>query len=278
MVNPTAPDATLTLVPIGVVHSGHATKVEAARQPAAAGDSPGVIELYPGRNFEHALEDIAAWERLWVIFWFHHNSHWRPKVLPPRSADGRKGVFATRAPHRPNPLGLSVLRLERVAGLKLYVRDVDMLDGTPVLDIKPYVPYADAFPESRHGWLQVPHDPIASYSVGFEPLAERQLTWIAAHSPLPLRERITDTLSLGPEPHPYRRIRRDQQGRLQLAVQDWRVRFSVSGRVVLVLEIASGYRASQLAATAPEADPAIGLHREFLLSHPADPARETAHR
>jgi hypothetical protein len=199
-------------------------------------------------------------------------------VLPPRSADGRKGVFATRAPHRPNPLGLSVLRLERVAGLKLYVRDVDMLDGTPVLDIKPYVPYADAFPESRHGWLQAPRDPIASYSVSFEPLAERQLAWIAARSPLPLRERITDTLSLGPEPHPYRRIRRDQHGRLQLAVQDWRVRFSVSGRVVLVLEIASGYRASQLAATAPEADPAIGLHREFLLSHPADPARETAHR
>ena len=185
-------------------------------------------------------------------------------------------VCSRRAPYRPNPLGLSVLRLERVAGLKLYVHDVDMLDGTPVLDIKPYVPYADAFPESRHGWLRAPHDPIASYRVNFEPLAERQLAWIAARSPLPLRERITDILSLGPEPHPYRRIRRHKDGRLQLAVQDWRVYFSVTGRVVQVLEIATGYRASQLAAAG--ADAAIGLHCEFLLSHPADPARETARR
>jgi tRNA-Thr(GGU) m(6)t(6)A37 methyltransferase TsaA len=261
-VDSASPD-TLTLTPIGVLHSAHVTKAEAARQPAAAADSAGIIELYPGRNFEHALEDIAGWERLWIIFWFHLNSGWRPKVMPPRSTDGRKGVFATRAPHRPNPLGLSVVRLERVEGLQLFVRDIDMLDGTPVLDIKPYVPYADAFPDSRHGWLDAPRDPIAGHTVSFTLQAEQQLEWIAARSPLPLRERIVSTLSLGPEPHPYRRICRVGEELMQLAVQDWRVRFRVAGKEIQVLEIRSGYRPSQLNAATSGADSAIALHQEY---------------
>jgi tRNA (adenine37-N6)-methyltransferase len=264
-VSPATPATTLTLTPIGVLHSAHATKVAAARQPAAAADSAGVVELYPGRNFEHALEDIATWERLWVIFWFHRNSGWRPKVMPPRSADGRKGVFATRAPHRPNPLGLSVVRLERVAGLQLFVRDIDMLDGTPVLDIKPYVPYADAFPDSRRGWLEAPRDPIAGHTVCFTPRADRQLEWIAARGQLPLRERITSILSLGPAPHPYRRIRRVRDDLMQLAVQDWRVRFSVTDNEIRVLEILSGYRPSQLSPSTVSTDNAIALHRQFVL-------------
>ena len=76
----------LTLEPIGVVHSPLKSKAEAARQPAAATDATARIELYPDRNFEHALEDLEGWERIWVLFWFHLNTTWRPKVLPPRSA------------------------------------------------------------------------------------------------------------------------------------------------------------------------------------------------
>ena len=254
----------LTLEPIGILRSAHATRIEAPRQPAAADDQPGIIELYPGRNFEHALEDIAGWERLWAIFWFHRNAGWRPKVLPPRSASGRKGVFATRSPHRPNPLGLSVVRLDRVEGLRLFVRDVDMLDGTPVLDIKPYVAYSDAFPAARSGWLEAARDPVAGYAVEFAPQATAQLEWIAARSAMPLRERITSILSLGPQPHPYRRIRREAGGSLQLAVQDWRVRFTVQDRQVRVSEIRSGYRKSQLDPGAPDPTGAIGLHRDFV--------------
>ena len=122
------------------------SKVEAPRQPAAARAHAGVIELFADRNLEHAIHDIAGWERLWVIFWFDRNAGWRPKVLPPRSTTGRKGVLSTRSPHRPNALGLSALRLERVEGLKLHVLDVDLLDGTPIFDIKPYVAYTDAYP------------------------------------------------------------------------------------------------------------------------------------
>jgi len=213
-------------------------------------------------NLEHAVEDLAGWERIWVIFWFDRNRGWRPKVLPPRSSSGRKGVLATRAPHRPNPLGLSVLRLDRVEGLRLFVRDVDLLDGTPILDIKPYVSYSDAFPESGSGWLQVT-DPRPAWNVRFSARAELQLQWLATRTPLPLRERIAATLALGPQPHPYRRIRRIADGRRQLSVQDWRVDFVVVEEIIEVVGLRTGYRSSQLdKAGADPADP-LQLHREF---------------
>jgi tRNA-Thr(GGU) m(6)t(6)A37 methyltransferase TsaA len=261
------PQATLTLKPIGHLRAGWTTKVEAPRQPAAAIDAPGIIELLPGMNLEHAVEDLAGWERIWAIFWFDRNQGWRPKVLPPRATTGRKGVLATRAPHRPNPLGLSVLRLDRVEGLRLYVRDVDLLDGTPILDLKPYVPYTDAFPESGSGWLAT-QDPRPAWEVRFSAMAETQLQWLAGRSPLPLRERITAVLSLGPQPHPYRRIRRSKDGQLQLAVQDWRVDFRVEGQRIEVLALRSGYRASQLDKSGTDSTDPLQLHREFQDCHP----------
>ncbi len=254
----------LTLQPIGVVRCSHAEKIDAPRQPAAASTHEGTIELTRGRNFEHALEDLAQWERIWIIFWFHRNEGWRPKVLPPRSADGRKGVFATRAPHRPNPLGLSVLRLTRVEGLTLHVRDLDVLDGTPVLDIKPYVAYTDAFPAAQEGWLASTRDPLPAFAVIFTALAQEQLAWIETHGAQALRARIHETLTLGPQPHPYRRIRPLQGGLMQLAVRDWRVRFRVLERSVEVLEVMSGYRRAQLLAGAAAADPALALHARFV--------------
>jgi tRNA (adenine37-N6)-methyltransferase len=264
----------LTLDPIGFLRSPLATKVQAARQPRAAAGTQARIELLPGRNFEHALEDLADWELIWVIFWFHLNLGWRPKVLPPRSTTGRKGVFATRSPHRPNPIGMSVVRLEGVDGLTLRIRDADMLDGTPVLDLKPYVAYTDAHPAAGPGWLEdaghlatpaQPSDPVRAYVVQFEALAADQAKWIEAHTGLAIRERIQSTLALGPTPHPYRRIRHVDDW-MQLAVKEWRVRFTVVGRDVRVIEIYSGFRASQLAAGG--ADEPQRLHREFLTIWP----------
>jgi tRNA (adenine37-N6)-methyltransferase len=261
------PTSDLTLEPIGFVRSARETKVEAARQPRAAAGEAARIELLPGHHYEHALEDLERWELIWVIFWFHLNSGWRPKVLPPRSTTGRKGVFATRSPHRPNPLGMSVVRLERVEGLILHIRDSDMLDGTPVLDLKPYVAYTDAHPGAGAGWLEdaarvgaQPADPVSTYVVRFEALAAEQVVWVESRTGLALRERIESTLALGPAPHPYRRIRRIGEA-MQLSVKEWRVRFAVEGRDVRVIAIYSGFRASQLAAG--EGDESLRPHREF---------------
>ncbi len=264
----------LSLSPIGHVRAAQQAKVEAARQPVAATGRCGRIELLAGHDFEHALEDLAGWEYIWVIFQFHLNAGWRPKVLPPRSTTGRKGVFATRSPHRPNALGLSAVRLERIEGLTLHVGEHDMLDGTPVLDIKPYVAYTDAHPQARSGWLEdvaraatpadgsAATDPVARFEVALDPLAAQQATWIESRTGLAIAERIRATLALGPEPHPYRRIKREGNA-LRLAVKEWRVWFTVADRSVRVLEIRSGYRTAQLAA----AQPAVAhgaAHREYV--------------
>src|SRR6266851_5725324 len=131
-------DSEMVVRPIGFLRSPFGERVNAPRQPYAAKGVRGTIELLADRNFEHALSDLEAWDHIWVIFWFHLNESWRPKVLPPRS-NKRRGVFSTRSAHRPNPIGLSVVELESIEGLTLHVRNLDILDGTPVLDIKPYV-------------------------------------------------------------------------------------------------------------------------------------------
>jgi len=263
----------LTIEPIGYVRTEMKLKDEAPRQPRASGGAPGRIELLSGQNYEHALLDLAGWDHIWVLFWFHHNAGWRPKVLPPRSTSGRKGVFATRSPHRPNPIGLSAVRLERIDGLTLHVQDIDMLDGTPVLDLKPYVAYTDAIPDARNGWLDGAADPIAAFDVQWDDAAAEQAAWVEARTSLALRARVTSTLALGPEPQPYRRIRRDGAG-FVLAVKDWRARFSVDGRRVHVLEIRTGYRDSQLSG-AQRCDADLSAHREFRDRHTPRTVAET---
>jgi tRNA-Thr(GGU) m(6)t(6)A37 methyltransferase TsaA len=245
--------------PIGVVHSSFRERKAAPRQTASAQAARGRIELYPRRGFEHALSDLEAWPYLWVIFWFHLNEGWRPKVLPPRSAT-KRGVFATRAPYRPNPLGLSVVKLERVEGLVLHVSALDMLDQTPVLDIKPYVPYADALPDARGGWLETGLDPQPGFEVLFEPDAARALAYLEKEWGIELAASISDTLKLGPQQHAYRRIRKQGDG-FVLAVKEWRARFRVEGRSILVEAIASGYRPRELATNDA---PALDAHRALV--------------
>lgn len=249
----TVAERTLTLRPIGVVRSPFRELVDAPRQSAAARGVAARIELVPGRHLEDAVADLARWDRIWVIFWFDRAGGYRPKVRPPRS-DRKRGVLATRSPHRPNPIGLSVVRLDRVEGLVLHIRDVDMVDGTPVLDIKPYLPYADAVDGSA-GWLA--DDPDPGFTVGWSALATEQLAFLAEHG-VDLRDTIEERLRLGPQPHAYRRIR-PRGDHLELALKAWRIDFRVEGRTIEVLALRSGYRPRQL-----EADPALAVHRALV--------------
>ena len=143
--------------PIGYVRSPYAQRIDAPHQATVVeGTSTGspaeaVIELEPDLP-EEALRGLEGFERIWVIFVFHRSQGWAPLVRPPRGRL-KRGVLATRSPHRPNAIGLSAVELVAVEGRTLRLRGVDFLDGTPVLDVKPYVPYADAFPGSRAGWI-----------------------------------------------------------------------------------------------------------------------------
>jgi tRNA-Thr(GGU) m(6)t(6)A37 methyltransferase TsaA len=259
----------LQLTPIGVARSPFKDKRSAPRQPAAARGAQGTIELFEHDGYKHALSDLDTWSHIWVVFWFDRNRGWTPKVLPPRSAK-KRGVFATRSPHRPNPLGLSALALERIEGRILHVRDIDLLDGTPVLDIKPYVPYTDALPAAGSGWLAETmtlrsEDPGPRYSVSFDERAREQLTWLAERSELDLRVLAERILSDGPTPHPYRRIKRVGDA-FRLSLEDFRLRFVVQAHSVRVLEIATGYRKSVLddAQALPKARTPLAVHRAFV--------------
>jgi tRNA-Thr(GGU) m(6)t(6)A37 methyltransferase TsaA len=249
----------LTLQPIGVIRTPYTDRYRAPRQPGVAAEGrEGVIELVPGLNLEQAVADLAGFDRIWVIVWFHRNVHWRPRVLPPRGGRVKRSVLATRSPHRPNPLGLSVLRLLEVRGRTLRVADVDLLDGTPVLDIKPYIPYADAFPGSRAGWLdEVERDESEGaadrYALRWSELAAAQVAWLREAHGVTVGDVAAPALARDPAPHPYRRILHGPDGDLMIAEKSWRIDFRVEGDAVLITRVSSGYRPEVLAAGDPSA-------------------------
>ncbi len=140
--------------PIWVVEAEVRGRYEAPHQGVFGGDTVSVIKLERNRNFEQALKDLEGFERIWVIYLFHLNDSWKPMVTPPRNKGKKVGVFASRSPHRPNGIGLSCVTLNRIEGLNIYISNSDILDGSPVLDIKPYLPWSDSFPDSKTGWAK----------------------------------------------------------------------------------------------------------------------------
>ena len=139
-----------TLKTIGVIRSPFRDAPGTPIQPAYGEDATGTVEVFP--EFAAGLQDLAGFERIWLLYWFDRSGPARLRVVPFRDT-AERGVFATRAPCRPNPMGLSCVRLVSLARNILTVADLDILDGTPLLDIKPYVPVFDAHPDSRAGWL-----------------------------------------------------------------------------------------------------------------------------
>lgn len=146
----TAPFRTPPLGSIAVVRCAARVHHEAPRQSGLGRGGSGRIVVHHG--FQNGLDDLDGFSHLWVVFWCHHARGAPLKVRPPRDQH-KRGVFATRAPQRPNPIGLSVVRQVRREKRVLYIEDHDLLDGTPVLDLKPYLPYCDALPDARIGYV-----------------------------------------------------------------------------------------------------------------------------
>lgn len=154
--------------PIGILRSPYARRIDAPHQGTVVeGTESGKLAIatleLEGWLEQSVLQDLAGFERLWLIFVFHRSDGWVSIVKPPRGGP-KRGVLATRSPHRPNAIGLSAVELVKVEGRTLHLRGVDLLDGTPVLDIKPYVPYADAFPKARAGWIDELDDKLGRHS------------------------------------------------------------------------------------------------------------------
>jgi tRNA-Thr(GGU) m(6)t(6)A37 methyltransferase TsaA len=135
--------------PIGIIHSSLKEVKGSPIQPVFAQNSEGIVEVY--EPYRQALKDLDGFERIWLIYWFHQAVKFRP-IVKPFLDTVERGLFATRAPCRPNPIGMSPVRLLRVDDGMLYIAEVDILDGTPLLDIKPYISKFDKFDVTRNGW------------------------------------------------------------------------------------------------------------------------------
>jgi len=262
----------MQISPIGTFFGDAVYKYDAPRQGRLFAGHPGRIELKPGMNFETALRDLEGFERIWVIFQFHENEGWRPTTRPPVPPKGRDrvGTFASRSPYRPNPIGLSCVRLLKVESLTLFVDEADLLNGTPVLDIKPYIPMADAFPDAKAGWVEEQEGDL--WTVQVSDAFEAQNRWIAGRSAFDLFSFAQVQLSRGNFSKDVfdssrRRLTVDGDARTGvLAYRTFRIHFSYdeSARCVLLQRIASGYSAEDLKPGTEDKYGDKDLHREFL--------------
>lgn len=229
-----------TLKSIGTYHSPQVHPYEAGRQPDDH-HSSGVILLESGQNFEQALSGIEGCAKIWVVFLFHHNNHWNPMVLPPRGGNQKRGVFSTRSPYRPNPVGISCVDLISVEGLKLTVGKADLLDGSPILDIKPYVAYADSFPEVSPTWLES----AEKFEVLLSETAKKDLSKLEALGLSQLRGFLQHQLEYEPTNKKKKRVFA-QGDSFVIAYRTWRAEFTVDGNKVQIVQIFSGYTEEDL--------------------------------
>lgn len=262
----------MEIKPIGTFFGDAVYKYDAPRQGRLFAGHPGRIVLSPGLNFEMALRDLDGFERIWVIFQFHENVGWRPTTRPPVPPKGRDrvGTFASRSPYRPNPIGLSCVRLLKIDGLTLFVDEADLLNETPVLDIKPYIPMADAFPDAKAGWVEEQVGDL--WSVEMSDTFAEQNRWIAERSTFDLFSFAQVQLSCGNFSKDVfdstrRRLTVDENAKTGvLAYRTFRIHFCYDelSRIVRLQKIASGYTSADLN---PETEDKYGdkqLHRDFI--------------
>ena len=186
--------------PIGFVRSCFKEKFAIPRQPQLAPAARGVLELLPPFDQGEAVQGLEQVSHVWLLFMFHEALEDKPrlKVRPPRLGGNQSiGVFATRATHRPNGIGQSVVRLDKVEGARLHLSGIDLLDGTPVLDIKPYVPYADNVPGASNAIASAAPALIA---VQWQEAGLAQARTHAARLGQPLVELIEQCLAQDPRP------------------------------------------------------------------------------
>ncbi|MBR4544877.1 MAG: tRNA (N6-threonylcarbamoyladenosine(37)-N6)-methyltransferase TrmO [Oscillibacter sp.] len=213
---------------IARIESAFPTKFGVPRQSGLVNDLRArIVFETPYRNRD-ALRGLDGFSHLWLIWVFDRAARgtWSPTVRPPRLGGNRRlGVFATRSPFRPNPVGLSSVELERVDGDVLYVRGADLADGTPILDIKPYLPYTDAHPEALGGFAAEPPEAALSVEIA-PPLLER----------VPEQERAALFGVLSHDPRP--RYQHDPRRVYGFGFAGLEVRFRVSGTRLEVVDIA----------------------------------------
>lgn len=224
----------MEIKPVADYHGPLTTKFGIPRQSGLI-DLPGEIVFRPAFRSPDAVRGLEGFDRIWLIWEFSDNPDaktFQATVRPPRlGGNTALGVFATRSPFRPNRLGLSCVELVRIdpEGPVLHVKGADLMDGTPIYDIKPYVPYADAFPDARGGFTDTAAwEPL---QVDFSPAALEVLA--AQPDPDVLRTRLEQVLAQDPRP----RFHHDPDRLYGMPFGPFDIRFQVKGKVLSVVEI-----------------------------------------
>lgn len=222
--------------PIAIVHSCFTEKFGTPRQPGVNNSATATIELLPPYNDPEAFEGLENFSHIWVIFSFHkHRNHrWTPKVRPPRLGGNKRiGVFATRSSFRPNSLGLSALKLEKVEsgsrGVYLTVSGQDLIDGTPILDIKPYIQYADSIPSAFSDYAQ--QAPAPRLQIVYSEIAKQRLQKITEDLPA-FEQLLIDTISYDPRPQ-YHASTQDGKS-YGMKLMHFEVKFSVTDNNAII--------------------------------------------
>jgi tRNA-Thr(GGU) m(6)t(6)A37 methyltransferase TsaA len=225
---------------IGTLRSCFREKFGTPRQPHLVPGATASLKIARQYQPEQSLVGLSGFSHVWLISYFHLNTNTRfsAKVHPPRLKGETIGLFASRSPHRPSPIGLSLAKLVKVEGDTIYLSGIDLVDGTPILDVKPYIPDSDCRPEASSGWTA--HAPFPSLKVEF---SDKALADIAAAEKrlktAGLRQLLDDILS-----QDLRNPRDKSQGKdgveLGFFLHDFDAHFVVHGGVATVLELQTG--------------------------------------
>ena len=250
---------------IGVIESAAKYRYELPRQ--AVFSSAGAFLRWNDRKYADCAADLAGFERIWLVWVFDRNENgsWHTKVRVPVPADRDSySVFATRSPYRPNPVGISAVELLEVTPDGLKIGACDLLDGTAVLDVKPYIPEADAFPEAKAGW----RDRIekSANSVSWSSKAASQADFILENGNFDLRNFCEVQLKYRPTDSTRKRVEKiPESENYLLHFRTWRIIFACDEQSakVNILEISSNYSRADLEPGAPDKYNDKDLHRAF---------------
>lgn len=240
-------DENYSFEPIGYIQSCFREKFGVARQSMMISQAQGILKLKPNPAYLDALSQLIDFSHIWIIFVFHKNikKGWKPLINPPRiEAPKQVGVFASRSPHRPNPIGMSVVKIEEIdllapSGIELHLSGLDILDGTPVLDIKPYLPYADSFVDATLGWAS---QSIQKYQVEFSSGSVLSIQESGTKYHPNLQALLQQMLELDPRPTSQRKkssIESDKSEGLVFAFRifDFDVKWKIHNKGIFVLEL-----------------------------------------
>lgn len=233
-------EAANALKVVGRLRSCFREKFGTPRQPHLAPHAVATLTIEAEHLPAQSLVGLEGFSHVWLISYFHLNTNKKflSKVHPPRLKGGKVGLFASRSPHRPSPIGLSLARLVKVEGATLHLSGIDLVDGTPILDVKPYIPESDCLPEASAGWTA--DAPFTTLKVAF---AARALADIAAAEERLKRtslKKLLGEILCQDIRNPRDRAQSEDGLDLGFFLYDFEARFSVSGETVTVLRLETG--------------------------------------